>query len=266
MSCTVTDLRLSYPAPDGTRVGVLDIPTLTIADGERVAITGASGAGKSTLLHCLAGTLRAPTGSIRHVWDGRTTELVGLSERGRDRFRARTLGCVFQGAQLIAGLTVRENVLLAQRVTGRTPTPVWADHLLGALGLADRLHYRPGQLSPGQRLRVACARALVCVPPLLLIDEPTASLDAQSAGQVLAQTLALVASVGATLVVITHDPAVAAQLDRRLPLDAINRARRTPLVAVRPATLPASPAGVPAGDQVPRSPGRCAEGPACTPA
>jgi len=225
MSVALTAIRKSYAAPDApqTRRLVLDLPTLRLDPGEQVALTGPSGAGKSTLLHIIAGTLAPDAGTVVHDWDGRDFPMTSSSPGACDRYRGRHIGCVFQGSHLLAGLNARDNVLLALTVTGRDPDRRWADELLDALGLAQRASHLPHQLSPGQRVRVACARALVGRPQLLLVDEPTAALDRASAGLLLELLLPLAARLRACVLVITHDAAVVARVGRELPLMSLQR-------------------------------------------
>jgi len=223
MSVELLGIRKSYANANGDMVPVLDLVDVHIAAAERMALTGPSGAGKSTLLHVIAGTLLPDAGTVLHHWSGASCSMTTSREAVRDQYRGRHLGCVFQGNHLLAGLSALENVLLGLTVTGRPSDPAWATELLTAVGLGQRLEHLPAQLSPGQRLRVACARALVGRPALLLIDEPTASLDAQSATQVLDLLLGLAAQVQAAVVVITHDAAVAARVGRTVALHALTR-------------------------------------------
>jgi len=223
MSVVLRGIRKSYPDSSGALVPVLNLIDLLIGSAERIALTGPSGAGKSTLLHLIAGTVLPDAGTVLHDWAGASCSMSTSREAVRDQYRGRHLGCVFQGNHLLAALSARENVLLGLTVTGRPSDPAWATELLTAVGLGQRLDHKPAQLSPGQRLRVACARALVGRPALLLIDEPTASLDALSATQVLELLLGLAAELHAAVVVITHDPAVAARVGRDVPLHSINR-------------------------------------------
>jgi len=227
MSVALTAIRKSYPAPDEPRTShlILDLPALRLETGEQVALTGPSGSGKSTLLHIIAGTLTPDAGTVVHDWDGPPFAMTSSGPTLCDRYRGRHIGCVFQGSHLLAGLNARDNVLLALTVTGRAPDRRWADELLGALGLAQRRQHLPHQLSPGQRVRVACARALVGRPQLLLVDEPTAALDRESAGLVLDLLLPLAAQLRACVLVITHDVAVVARLGRELPIASLQRGR-----------------------------------------
>jgi ABC-type lipoprotein export system ATPase subunit len=225
VSVQVCNLRKEYAQPRGLRRTILDIPHFTISAGEHVALTGPSGAGKSTLLHLLAGTLLPEAGSVIHDWQGTAVNFSTLSEAGRDRYRGRCIGCVFQGHHLMPALSARENVLLGLQVTGRLADAAWAEHLLDSVGLRDYLHHRPHQLSAGQCLRVSCARALAARPPLLLVDEPTATLDSTSATQVLECLLTLAQELRAGVLVITHDPLVAKRIGHVVELGSINRVR-----------------------------------------
>ncbi len=203
---------------------VLDVPTLELAAGEQVALVGGSGSGKTTLLHCLAGIVQPDAGQVTI----KETDIATMPEAARDAFRGRHIGYVFQMHHLLPGLTARENVLLGMSFSGARPDVKRADKLLSDVGLADRLDYRPGRLSVGQQQRVAVARALANRPALLLADEPTGSLDAASAAVVIGLLRDLSAEAGATLVVVTHDAAVARALPRTLNLADINRAARSP--------------------------------------
>jgi ABC-type lipoprotein export system ATPase subunit len=225
VSVQVHHLRKEYAQPRGARRTILDIPQLTLSAGDQVALTGPSGAGKSTLLHLLAGTLLPEAGSLIHDWDGTPVDFCTLTESARDRYRGRYIGCVFQGHHLLPALSARDNVLLGLQVTGRVVDAAWADHLLDRVGLREQLHHRPHQLSAGQSLRVACARALAARPALLLIDEPTATLDIRSAGVVLESLLGLASEIHAGVLVITHDAEVAKRIGTVVELETINQVR-----------------------------------------
>lgn len=197
---------------------ILDDINLTIEPGETVAIVGASGSGKSTLLGLLAG-LDVPTrGSVRLF--GR--DLFALDEDGRARVRAERIGFVFQSFQLLPHLTALENVLLPLELSGRAPdgqTPLDAARLLlTRVGLAERLAHYPKYLSGGEQQRVALARAFVGRPPILLADEPTGSLDARTGAAVIELIFELNRERGSTLVLVTHDPEIAALCSRRIEL------------------------------------------------
>jgi ABC-type lipoprotein export system ATPase subunit len=151
-------------------------------------------------------------------------DVAALSEPARDFFRGRNIGYVFQTHHLLPGFTALENVLLGMSFTDRPGDPQWARHLLAEVGLADRLHYKPEKLSVGQQQRVAVARALANRPKLVLADEPTGALDPRNAQAVLNLVRQLCAEVGASLLLVSHDPAITAQLPRAVLLAELNRA------------------------------------------
>ena len=185
----------------------LDIPA-----GQFVAIMGASGSGKSTLLGLLAG-LDAPTsGSI--VLDG--VDITGLSEDKLALVRGRKIGFVFQSYQLLPTLTAEENVLLPHELAGGDPGAgaARARSLLESVGLGDRLDHYPVQLSGGEQQRVALARAFMVKPPILMADEPTGNLDSVNGAHVLDLLLMLNQREGTTLILVTHDQALASRADR----------------------------------------------------
>jgi len=248
MAIEIHELIKRYVGPDGTVVPVIDIPQLSLADGEQVALIGTSGSGKTTLLHLIAGILAADSGQIFFSADkvdgasaggdvgyftgtASRVNLTGLSEAQRDVFRGRNIGYIFQTHHLLPGFTALENVLLGMSFTGRRHDPEWARHLLNEVGLSDRLHYRPQKLSVGQQQRVAVARALANRPRLVLADEPTGALDARNAQQVLDLIRKLCTEIKATLLLVTHDLNIARQLGRTLTLSEINRAASTAPVA-----------------------------------
>ena len=182
--------------------------------GEFVAVLGPSGSGKSTLLALMAGLDRPSAGEI--VLDGERVDR--LSEDRLALLRRHKVGFVFQSFQLLGNLTARENVMLPMELLGWSDARRRADELLAAVGLGERGHHYPSQLSGGEQQRVALARALGPRPALLLADEPTGNLDGATGRVVLDLLVALRASAGATLVLVTHDPAVAALADRRIHL------------------------------------------------
>lgn len=213
----ISDLTKTYTRA-GERIVACDVGALEIAEREQVALVGPSGCGKTTLLHLISGLLLPDTGSIV-AWG---TEIQALSERQRDRFRAGHVGYVHQTFQLLAPFTALENVQLAVlfgRGTGaRSLDPA---QLLDRVGLADRLHHRPSELSVGQQQRVAIARALVNRPALLLADEPLGNQDVVTGAQVLDLMLGLANEVGATVLMVTHDPSQAARLGRCIEMPAL---------------------------------------------
>ncbi len=188
--------------------------SLEFQAGEFLAVTGPSGCGKSTLLQLIGGLDEPTAGSI--LFRGRPLP----TGAGRDRYRSREVGFVFQAFHLLPNLTARENVQLPLFGDGRTDAEriARADALLGQVGLAERAGHLPGELSIGQRQRVAIARAVVNDPQLILADEPTGSLDSTSGAEVMDLLGRLHTAGGLTLVVVTHDPAIAARADRTIEM------------------------------------------------
>ncbi|MEM6795522.1 MAG: ABC transporter ATP-binding protein [Acidobacteriota bacterium] len=193
---------------------ILDDVTLAIPAGQFVAILGPSGSGKSTLLSLMAGLDLPTEGSIR--LDGQALET--LSEDELALLRRDKVGFVFQSFQLLTHQTARENVLLPLELGGHPSPPERADELLELVGLGERGHHYPVQLSGGEQQRVALARAFATQPPILFADEPTGNLDGSTGAQVLELLEKLHAEQRTTLVLVTHDPAVAARADREVYL------------------------------------------------
>ena len=207
--------QLTRKLPSGGReLTILDRVDLTFQAGEFAAVLGPSGSGKSTLLALMAGLDRPTSGKV--LIDG--TPIQAMSEDGLALLRRHKIGFVFQSFQLLGNLTARENVLLPIELLGQ-PDPVGrANELLAAVGLADRGHHYPSQLSGGEQQRVALARAFAARPPILLADEPTGNLDGATGRKVLELLTELRRREGTTLVLVTHDPAVAALAGRRIHL------------------------------------------------
>jgi len=195
---------------------ILDDVSLTVGAGESIAVVGASGAGKSTLLALLAG-LDEPTAGA--VWlEG--TELSALDEDGRAEARARHVGFVFQSFHLIPSLTALENVMLPLELAGRADARAGAREVLKQVGLESRLGHYPRQLSGGEQQRVAIARAFVTRPSVLFADEPTGNLDSATGARVIQLLFDLNRATGTTLVLVTHDRAIAERCNRVIEMDA----------------------------------------------
>jgi putative ABC transport system ATP-binding protein len=199
----------------GEQITVLRGVNLTIAAGERVALTGESGSGKSTLLHLIAGLDQADGGEITLA----DAALSDLSDAGRAALRRDRLGLVFQQFNLIPSLSVRDNLAFQSRIAGRHDA-AWHAELVERLGLGGLLKRYPEQLSGGQQQRVAIGRALAVKPLLLLADEPTGNLDEATADEVLALARDLVARTGCGFLMVTHSTRLAATLDRQIHLSA----------------------------------------------
>jgi putative ABC transport system ATP-binding protein len=207
-------LTKKVTSPEGMLTIVNDV-SLDIASGESVAIVGASGAGKSTLLALLAG-LDSPT-SGRVILAG--ADLTALDEDGRARLRAERVGFVFQSFHLVPSLTAVENVMLPLELAGRRDARSGALETLDRVGLAQRTGHYPRQLSGGEQQRVALARAFVTKPAVLFADEPTGNLDTHTGERIIDLLFDLNAQSQTTLVLVTHDRAVAARCGRILQMD-----------------------------------------------
>jgi putative ABC transport system ATP-binding protein len=213
------DVKKSFTTPEGEEHPILDLRQLQLEEQEEVALAGSSGSGKTTLLHLIAGILRPDSGKI--VVDGQ--DLAQLGESARDRFRAQNLGYVFQSFHLLQGYSALENVLLGM-LFGPGPDSDLAEDLLRRLGLAERLNYKPAQLSIGQQQRVALARALANRPRLVLADEPTGNLDVIHARDALALIREVCRERGAALLLVSHDTAILDQFERVEQLHELNQA------------------------------------------
>jgi putative ABC transport system ATP-binding protein len=195
---------------------ILQQASFAVEEGESLAILGASGSGKSTLLGLLAG-LDVPSNG-RVLLDGQ--DLFALDEDGRARLRGELAGFVFQSFQLLPALNALENVMLPLELKGVSDARERAAAALDRVGLSARSHHLPKHLSGGEQQRVALARAFVTEPKILFADEPTGNLDALTGAQVIAQMLELNRAQGTTLILVTHDEALALRCSRQLRLDA----------------------------------------------
>ena len=215
----VTNLRKSYRRPDGGMHAVVAIPAFSLAAGAQAALRGESGSGKTTFLNLVAGILTPDSGAI--VIEGR--DLAALGEAARDRLRAETLGYIFQTFNLLQGHTVLENVEFGMAF-GRGVDRAHAEAVLRRVGLGDRLHHFPRQLSTGQQQRAAVARALANRPRLVLADEPTGNLDRRNARESLALIREVCRENGAALLLVSHDEQVLAQFEQVQDFAVLNQA------------------------------------------
>jgi len=209
-------VSLADGAPGARELAILQDIELEVMPGEAVAIVGASGSGKSTLLGLLAGLDTPSSGQVR--LDG--TDLFGLDEDGRAALRARLLGFVFQSFQLLPALNALENVMLPLELSGASGAAERAADMLSRVGLAERLRHYPKTLSGGEQQRVALARAFVTQPKLLLADEPTGNLDAATGAGVIDLMFEMNAETRTTLLLVTHDEAIAGRCTRLVRLAA----------------------------------------------
>ena len=211
----ISELQFSYPHVEGKRFE-LKVSDLQVLQGEHLVLYGPSGCGKSTLLRLLAGEIVPRHGQILH----HGFDISKAADEVRRAFRIQNIGFVFQDFPLVPYLSALENTLLAYRIHSQLQltdaVQVKAKHLLGQLGLEDKVLRLPESLSQGERQRVAIARALLTDPPLILADEPTAGLDPERSMQVIGLLKSLVEKEKRTLVLVTHDPSVRAQFGRQI--------------------------------------------------
>jgi putative ABC transport system ATP-binding protein len=193
-----------------TQVTALDHVNVAFAQGAFTAIMGRSGSGKSTLMHCLAGLDTLTSGRIL-IGD---TDLGGLDDKHLTQLRRDRIGFVFQSFNLVPTLTAAENIALPAALAGRRSDENWVNTVIDAVGLRDRLGFRPAELSGGQQQRVAAARALASAPEIVFADEPTGNLDSRASTEILEFLRKSVSDFGQTIVMVTHDASAAAFADR----------------------------------------------------
>ena len=208
LALTLSNLRVTFPQRAAPAVTAASTDHLHLPAGHHLGIAGPSGSGKTTLLHVIAGLLNPTQGAVR--WGAH--DLATMPEGARDAWRRRHLGLIFQDFHLIPELDARANVLLPTGFgPGRHATASQADAILDTMGIPDPRR-RAANLSRGEQQRVAIARALLAAPAIILADEPTASLDAATGRLVIDLLLASATSLGATLIIVSHDPALLARL------------------------------------------------------
>ena len=208
------NLKKYYGSGD-TQVRALDGVDLQVGNGEFVAIVGTSGSGKSTLLHMLGGLDRPTSGSV--VVDGR--DLSTLKDEELTVFRRRKIGFVFQAYNLVPVLSVWENIIFPISLDGRKPDKTFIMQIVSLLGLQKKLDSLPNNLSGGQQQRVAIARALASKPSIILADEPTGNLDSKTSDDVIGLLKMTSQQFHQTIVMITHNPEIAAQADRVIRIE-----------------------------------------------
>jgi putative ABC transport system ATP-binding protein len=222
-SLTIRDLKKSFRSPDGESSTIVDVESFSMNEGAQLALKGTSGSGKTTFLNLIAGILTPDSGTIEITGE----DICQMSEGKRDLVRAQHIGYVFQTFNLLHGYTAMENVLLGM-IFGPGPDPAYAKELLNRVGLADRMNYKPRQLSVGQQQRVAVARALANKPSLVLADEPTGNLDVHHAKESLTLIREICEENQAALLLVSHDPAIVNEFDDHLDFAEMNRAASFP--------------------------------------
>lgn len=204
----------------GKTIPIIHVPKWTVEQGEKIAIIGPSGSGKSTLLHLLSGIMRPDAGGITVG----SHSIHNMKEAEMDRFRAKYIGYILQDFYLIPSLTARQNVEIAMREKkGSTKRNEMVEHMFEQIGLHDRMNHLPSQLSRGQQQRVAMIRAFIHEPTLILADEPTGSLDSETAEEITDLMLKLCSSQRHTLLVVTHDLRIAERFPSQLHIHDINQ-------------------------------------------
>ncbi|MCI5825784.1 MAG: ABC transporter ATP-binding protein [Arcanobacterium sp.] len=195
-----------------TRVVALDGVSVEFPSGQFTAVMGPSGSGKSTLMHCLAG-LDSPTTGAVYI---QGQAIGSLNDNQKTLMRREKIGFIFQAFNLVPTLTAAENILLPLRIAGKKADPAWRQRVEKVVGLEGRLAHKPSELSGGQQQRVAIARALITKPAIIFADEPTGNLDSNSSADVLGLLRQVVNELGATVVMVTHDPGATAYADQAI--------------------------------------------------
>lgn len=208
------ELRKIYGSGD-SEVKALDGASLTVKNGEFVAIVGTSGSGKSTMLHMLGGLDRPTSGTV--VVDGK--DIFGLKDDELTIFRRRKIGFVFQNFNLVPVLNVYDNIVLPIELDGNTPDKAYIDQIIATLGLESKLNNLPNNLSGGQQQRVAIARALATKPAIILADEPTGNLDSKTTLDVMGLLKVTSQKFKQTIVMITHNEEIAQMADRIIRIE-----------------------------------------------
>lgn len=210
---TIKNVEKSYKDPvSGSDNLILDIHDLSFDKNQPYGLFGTSGSGKTTLLHLISGLILPNSGSIQVA----EREITKLSESARDKFRADHIGYVFQSFNLLDGYTALENVMLGMVFSGKKSDISKAESMLEKVGLKDRMHFKPGQLSMGQQQRVCIARALINDPDVLLADEPTGNLDPKTTSEVL--ELIFEQTKNKTLLLVTHEDHVLKEFTNQIDL------------------------------------------------
>lgn len=212
---SASGLSKTVSGENGGQLDILRDVSFAVHAGEAVAVVGASGSGKSTLLGLLAG-LDVPSRGAVHI-DG--VDLFAFDEDGRARLRGERIGFVFQSFQLLPALNALENVMLPLELAGNAEAEARARHWLERVGLGHRLRHSPKHLSGGEQQRVALARAFAVGPSLLMADEPTGNLDAETGRRIIELIFGLNQETGTTLILVTHDEALAARCQRVLRIE-----------------------------------------------
>ena len=215
----ISGLRKSYKSPNGQINQVINIADFELDAKSEVALIGRSGTGKSTFLNIICGILKPDEGEVLI----KDTAITSLKESAKDRFRAQHIGYIFQTFNLLQNFTALENILIGMRFAGKVDKNK-AIEVLSKVGLADRINYKPAQLSTGQQQRVAVARALVNQPELVIADEPTGNLDPEHAATAMKLIRDLCQENGAGLLVVSHDKELISSFDRVEDLAEINNA------------------------------------------